>query len=76
MHKKNSSSAVGGFLPSSSLKAMHLPEYGLTYSDASLVSDNNLPAMQETWVRSLGGEDPLEKGMATHSSGASPVAQQ
>ena len=29
---------------------------------------NNLPAMQETWVRSLGQEDPLEKGMATHSS--------
>ena len=28
----------------------------------------NLPAMQETWVRSLGREDPLEKGMATHSS--------
>ena len=28
----------------------------------------NLPAMQETWVQSLGGEDPLEKGMATHSS--------
>ena len=28
----------------------------------------NLPAMQETWVRSLGGKDPLEKGMATHSS--------
>ena len=28
----------------------------------------NLPAMQETWVRSLVGEDPLEKGMATHSS--------
>ena len=27
-----------------------------------------LPAMQETWVRSLGREDPLEKGMATHSS--------
>ena len=27
----------------------------------------NLPAMQETWVRSLGREDPLEKGMATHS---------
>ena len=26
----------------------------------------NLPAMQETWVRSLGQEDPLEKGMATH----------
>jgi len=28
----------------------------------------NLPAMQETWVRSLGPEDPLEKEMATHSS--------
>ena len=28
----------------------------------------NLPAMQETWVRSLGQEDPLEKGLATHSS--------
>ena len=28
----------------------------------------NLPATQETWVRSLGLEDPLEKGMATHSS--------
>ena len=27
----------------------------------------NLPAMWETWVRSLDGEDPLEKGMATHS---------
>ena len=27
-----------------------------------------LPAMWETWVRSLGWEDPLEKGMATHSS--------
>ena len=28
----------------------------------------NLPAMQEIWVRSLDGEDPLEKGMAIHSS--------
>ena len=29
---------------------------------------SHLPAMRETWVRSLGGEDPLEKEMATHSS--------
>ena len=29
---------------------------------------NNLPAMQETGVRSLGQKDPLEKGMAPHSS--------
>ena len=37
---------------------------------ASLVAQlvNNLPAMRETWVQSLGWEDPLEKGMATHSS--------
>jgi len=28
----------------------------------------NLPAKQESWVQSLGQEDPLEKGMATHSS--------
>ena len=30
--------------------------------------EKNLPAMWDTWVRSLGWEDPLEKGMATHSS--------
>ena len=37
---------------------------------ASLVAQlvKNLPAMQETWVRSLGWEDPLEEGKATHSS--------
>ena len=28
----------------------------------------NLPAMQETWIQSLGQEDPLERGMATNSS--------
>ena len=37
---------------------------------ASLVAElvKNPPAMQETWVRSLGWEDPLEKGKATHSN--------
>ena len=37
---------------------------------ASLVAQTikNLPAMRETWARSLGWEDPLEKGTATHSS--------
>ena len=42
--------------------------YLLQYSWASLVAQmvKNLPAMQQTWVRPLGGEDPLEKGMATH----------
>ena len=39
-------------------------------SGTSLVAQTvkNPPAMQDTWVRSLGWEDPLEKGMATHSS--------
>ena len=31
-------------------------------------SEKSLPAMQETWVRFRAQEDPLEKGMATHSS--------
>ena len=37
---------------------------------ASLVAQmvKNPPAMQETWIQSLGREDPLEEGMATHSS--------
>ena len=39
-------------------------------SQASLVAQmvKNLPAMQETWVPSLGQEDTLEEGMATHFS--------
>ena len=37
---------------------------------ASLVGETvkNLPAMLETWVQSLGQEDPMEEGLATHSS--------
>ena len=37
---------------------------------ASIVAQlvKNPPAMRETWVRSLGWKDPLERGMATHSS--------
>ena len=44
--------------------------YPLQYSWASQVAQlvKNLPAMLETWVRYLGWEDPLEKGMAIHSS--------
>ena len=44
--------------------------YLLQYSWASLVAQlvKNPPAMWETWFRSLGWEDPLEKGKATHSS--------
>ena len=39
-----------------------------TSKDKLTQTVKNLPAMQETWVRSLGREDPLEKGMAAHSS--------
>ena len=44
--------------------------YPLQYSWASLVAQllKNLPLMWETWVGSLGWEDPLEKGKAPHSS--------
>ena len=44
--------------------------YPLQCSWVSLVAEliKNLPAMWKTWVRSLGWEDPLEKGKATHSS--------
>ena len=44
--------------------------YPLQYSWASLVAQTvkNLPAMRGIWVLSLGWEDPLEKGTATHSS--------
>ena len=44
--------------------------YPLQYSWAFLVAQmvTNPPAMWETWVQSLGWEDPLEKGTAAHSS--------
>ena len=44
--------------------------YPLQYSWASLLAQlvKNLPAMWETWVRTLGQEDPMEKEMATHSN--------
>ena len=44
-------------------------EYKYIFPRASLVAHlvKNPPAMQETWIQSLGWEDPLEEGMATHS---------
>ena len=44
-------------------------DYPLQYSSLVAQLVKNLPAMRETWVGSLGWEDPLEKGKATHSSG-------
>ena len=59
-----------GLLPGSGRSAGEGTGYPLQYSCASLVSQlvKNLHAMWETWVQSLGWDDPLEKGKATHSS--------
>ena len=51
--------------------AQYTPQpFFLAYVSQSPVAQlvKNLPAMQKTWVQSLGGEDPLEKEMAIHSS--------
>ena len=57
-------------IPGSGRSAEEGTSYPLQYSWASLVAQlvKNPPAMQETWVRSLGLEDALEKGKAIHSS--------
>ena len=54
--------------PPHTTELINLPQ--AHYLRASLVAQmvKNLPAMQETWAWSLGQENPLEKGMATHSS--------
>ena len=59
-----------GSIPGSGRSAGEGIGYPLQYSWASLVDQlvKNLPAVQKTWIRSLGWEDPLEKGKATHSS--------
>ena len=59
-----------GLIPGSGRSTGEGVGYPLQYSWISLVAQlvKNLPAMQETWVRSLGWEDPLEKGTAIHSS--------
>ena len=59
-----------GLIPGSGRSTREGIGYQLQYSWASLVAQlvKNSPAMQETWFRFLGWEDPLEKGKATHSS--------
>ena len=59
-----------GWIPGSGRSLGEGRGYPLQDSWASLVAQlvKNLPAMQETWVRSLGWEDPWEKRKATHSS--------
>ena len=59
-----------GLIPGLGRSAGEEIGYPLQHLWASLVAQlvKNLPAMWETWVRSLGWEDLLEKGKATHSS--------
>ena len=59
-----------GSIPGLGRSAGEETGYPLQYSWASLVAQllKSLPAMWETWVRSPGWNDPLEKGKATHSS--------
>ena len=59
-----------GWIPGSGRSPGEGIGYPLQYSWVSLVAQliKNLPEMQEPWVLSLGEEDPLEKGKATHSS--------
>ena len=59
-----------GSIPGSGRSSGEGIGYPLQYSWASLVAQlvKNTPAMLETWIHSLGWEDPLEKGKATHSS--------
>ena len=58
-----------GLIPGSGRSTGEGIGYPVHYSWASLVAQliKIPPAMQETWVRSLGWEDPLEKGKATHA---------
>ena len=57
-------------IPGSGRSAREGKGYPLQYSWASLVAQSvkNPPTMRETWVWSLGWEEPLEEGMTTHSS--------
>ena len=69
---KGSACSAGepGLIPGSGKSPGDGIGYPLQYFGASLVAQTvkNLPAMRETWVQSLGWEDPLQEGMATHSS--------
>ena len=62
---------IPNFLPVSTEKGKKNQKQSLSIfntSHPSIMLTKNLPTMQETWVRSLGQEDPLEEGMTTHSS--------
>ena len=68
---KESACSAGdpGSIPGSGRSTGEGIGYPLQHSWAFLVAQlvNNLPAMQESWLQSLGWENPLEKGKASHS---------
>ena len=70
MELKTSKKITPGLIPGPGRSPGEGIGYPLQYSWDSLVAQlvKNPPAMQETWVQSLGEKDPLEKEMATHSS--------
>ena len=71
LNRQNDSNAgAPGLMPGSGRSTGEGIGYPLQYFWSSLVAQlvKNPPAMWDTWVRSLGWEDPLEKGMASHSS--------
>ena len=64
------SGGVCGIFSKSSFRTNYEMYPPKVFKGSSLLTQSvkNLPAIQKTWVRSLGLEDPLEKEMATHSS--------
>ena len=68
--KESCNAGDPGSIPGSGRSTGEGIGYPLQYSWASLVAQfmKNPPTMRENWVRSLGWEDPLEKGEATHST--------
>ena len=64
----NCQELTAGYMSDPVLKALRALSHALCILSHIVQTVKNLPAMQETQVQSLGREDPLEKGMAIHSS--------
>ena len=63
MNIRTDNSKISGF---SVIGASHMTSYMTSWDSLMTQMVKNLPAMWENWIQSLGWEDPLEKGMATH----------
>ena len=67
-NKANSPPHSEGYFQSGLSQMLHIGKVKCCTLPLVAQRVKNLPALQETWVRSLGREDPLEEGKATHSS--------